>query len=560
MRFPFTSPRPPTIDEDNLSPSEEPTIVNPYTPTSPNAADIQPLVLSIEAIKPYDRNPRRERNPRYDEIKESIRAQGSLNTPLTVTHRPGEDQYMVESGGNTRLQVLRELFEETGDTRFSQVHCLFRPWVGESHVLSAHLIENELRGEMVLIDKALALQGLKALLEEETGETLSRNGFIRRLKQLGYAISKRQLIRYAYAAENLYPWIPEALRSGLGAKEVDRIRQLELAYHHCREACGQHCDESILEAVFHEALAANDSADLSLELVRQMVETRLCSIIDVPISRVRLAVDSVLKDPSEDVTQLMSPITDDNAAQAEAATERSLPVTLSVIENAGSAEKPVPGNSTSHVRDDFSQDLSDHAPSAAGNLPSTDHQTSTLLPPAAQPRLPNLEEGSAPPSISDEQAPTDVPTLRRLIQEIASGLAKRHQLADCLLPSPDVGMGYLLDLPESPLHQDDASALFRQWIWWLLLSFSEETVQPERLARIDTEHRLRDLILSNRTDEIFAQVTEPDWRALGFQLLSDPALDDRDFDDLLQLAVHCRRLRKLTHDAGDLTLWTGPIP
>ena len=47
------------------------------------------LVLTLNEIKAYDRNPRRERNPAYDEIKASIREQRGLNNPFNVTRRPG---------------------------------------------------------------------------------------------------------------------------------------------------------------------------------------------------------------------------------------------------------------------------------------------------------------------------------------------------------------------------------------------------------------------------------------------------------------------------------------
>ena len=46
-----------------------------------------PMVLPIARILEYDRNPRRERNPRYDEIKASIRAKKGLENPLTITRR-----------------------------------------------------------------------------------------------------------------------------------------------------------------------------------------------------------------------------------------------------------------------------------------------------------------------------------------------------------------------------------------------------------------------------------------------------------------------------------------
>ena len=51
---------------------------------------------------PYEHNPRRATNAKFDDIKESIRTSG-LRSPLTVTRRPGESHFIVEAGGNTRL-------------------------------------------------------------------------------------------------------------------------------------------------------------------------------------------------------------------------------------------------------------------------------------------------------------------------------------------------------------------------------------------------------------------------------------------------------------------------
>lgn len=39
-----------------------------------------PLVLTVEQVLPWEDNPRTTRNPRYDELKESIRNRG-LDTP-----------------------------------------------------------------------------------------------------------------------------------------------------------------------------------------------------------------------------------------------------------------------------------------------------------------------------------------------------------------------------------------------------------------------------------------------------------------------------------------------
>src|SRR5690554_4237718 len=49
-----------------------------------------PITVGVNEVRTYEENPRRTRNPRFDEIKESIRS-GGIRSPLTVTRRPGQD-------------------------------------------------------------------------------------------------------------------------------------------------------------------------------------------------------------------------------------------------------------------------------------------------------------------------------------------------------------------------------------------------------------------------------------------------------------------------------------
>jgi len=187
------------------------------------------VVLDVRSIKTYERNPRRSENPEYDRIKESIRATG-LDQPLVVTQPPESADYIVHSGGNTRLLALKELYEETCDTRFGQIHCLFKPWVCESDVLLAHLRENDLRGELIFIDKARAIFDIKQLLEEELGiEELSQRKLQSVLEVAGYRLNQGLISRMGYAVNRLYPLIPQALNAGLGRPQAMQIRALDRA-------------------------------------------------------------------------------------------------------------------------------------------------------------------------------------------------------------------------------------------------------------------------------------------------------------------------------------------
>ena len=141
--------------------------------------------MDIHRIQPYERNPRHGANPEYARIKDSIRQNG-IDQPLVITQRPDSPDYIVHSGGNTRLKILRELFEETGEARFSEVPCLIKPWLSESSVVLAHLRENDLRGDLTFIDRARAIEDARRLFIEELGlESLTQRRFAAELGKAG---------------------------------------------------------------------------------------------------------------------------------------------------------------------------------------------------------------------------------------------------------------------------------------------------------------------------------------------------------------------------------------
>lgn len=184
-----------------------------------------PMLLTLDETLPYDTNPRTTRNPKYDEIKESIRHRG-LDTPPPVTRRPGEEKFRIRNGGNTRLAILNELYRETGDEKFFKFHCLFRPWDiarGEIISLTGHLAENDLQGQLLFIERAIGVEKARALYEEEAGESISLRELSRRLSADGYPISHTHISRMQDAIRYLLPAIPAVLYSGLG---VDRITKL----------------------------------------------------------------------------------------------------------------------------------------------------------------------------------------------------------------------------------------------------------------------------------------------------------------------------------------------
>ncbi|MEI1290207.1 ParB family protein [Pseudomonas aeruginosa] len=220
-----------------------------------------PMVLTLDQVLPWHDNPRTTRNPKYDELKGSIRHRG-LDTPPPVTRRPGEDKFRIRNGGNTRLEILNELYKETGDERYFRFNCLFRPWDkqrGEIIALTGHLAENDLKGDLKFIERAVGIQKAKAWYEEEKGEPVGIRELSRKLTDDGYPVSPSHISRMLDAVEILLPAIPVMLYSGLGKPQIEKLLSLRKSASSCwtRLYAGEGID---FEMMFQDTLAIFDSS------------------------------------------------------------------------------------------------------------------------------------------------------------------------------------------------------------------------------------------------------------------------------------------------------------
>lgn len=220
-----------------------------------------PMVLTLDQLLPWHDNPRTTRNPKFDEIKESIRHRG-LDTPPPVTRRPGEDKYRIRNGGNTRLEALNELYKETGDERYFRFNCLFKPWDkqrGEIIALTGHLAENDLKGDLKFIERAVGIQKAKAWYEEEKGEPVGIRELSRKLTDDGYPVSHSHISKMLDAVEILLPAIPVMLYSGLGKPQIEKLLSLRKSASSCwtRLYAGEGID---FEMMFQDTLAIFDSS------------------------------------------------------------------------------------------------------------------------------------------------------------------------------------------------------------------------------------------------------------------------------------------------------------
>ena len=299
-----THGRPTSIEERRRLVAESLRVGNPLNRARdlPEHADPKhdcQIELRVEDVRPYEHNPRRANNAKFGEIKESIRSTGIRN-PLAVTRRPGDQHFIVEAGGNTRLLAIQQLWAETRDPRFEKLTVLFRPWRSEGHVLVAHLIENEQRGEMTFWDKANGVVALKAQLEEEKGRALSLRQLEEELKASGFSVNTATLAHYLYAIARL-GILGDAIPA-LSHQDVKTIQprlNLIKRYAHMRGAMDEATlYASVFEPVFRShADHYQQSGAFSAMQLCQACEDALARHLGEDMARLRMTLDALSQSP-----------------------------------------------------------------------------------------------------------------------------------------------------------------------------------------------------------------------------------------------------------------------
>lgn len=249
------------------------------------------ILVNLDNLVPYQGNPRQSRNPAYDEIKESIRAIG-LQNPPNVTRADPSHPYMIRDGGNTRLEILRELWEETQDRRFFEFKCMFHPYSDDMDILIKHCIENEMRGGMLLIERGLAALKIKEAIEQKTGEQLSAFALARELNSKGWTVNNVSLGFALYAAESLIGVVPMALWGGAGRPYVLKLRKI---IDDCRsfwlaledKQTNQDEAEEEFTLIWQEALREVDSEDLTVDQARDAIEGAMADYLGCPVMTLR---------------------------------------------------------------------------------------------------------------------------------------------------------------------------------------------------------------------------------------------------------------------------------
>ena len=374
-----------------------------------------PMVVTLDQLRPYDHDPRKKRNPVYEEIKASIRERG-LDAAPAITRRPGEGHYVIRNGGNTRLAILRELWAETKDERFFRISCLFRPWParGEIVALTGHLAENELRGGLTFIERALGVEKAREFYEEETSATLSQSELARRLAADGFPVQQSHISRMADAVRYLLPAIPTVLYGGLGRHQVERLSVMrkasERTWEHYAKGCSLPLD---FDSFFLEVLSQFDAQadEFSPQRVQDELIGQMSELLDIDY-------DVLALDLTESESRHRALVSDPTPPSAPPALPEPGATARPPIESAPSPATPAPPAGHSAAAPTRPQD--DAAPGEASTASS----------------------GAPPGDLLAEHIISPAPTTERL-QSIQRMVAE--QLGDAL--PPDFSANVLQSIP-----------------------------------------------------------------------------------------------------------------
>ncbi|MFG6892121.1 ParB family protein [Burkholderia pseudomallei] len=457
-----------------------------------------PMVVTLDQLRPYELNPRVTRNPRYDDLKASIRERG-LDAPPAITRRPGEAHYIIRNGGNTRLAILNELWTDTHEGRFFRIPCLFRPWSprGEIIALTGHLAENELHGALTFIERALAVEKARELYEQESGTPLSQSELARRLTGDGYPTPQPHISRMQEAVRHLLPAIPTLLYGGLGRPQVERLVALRRAAARTWEQRGG--EGADFAAVFQDVLTLFDGDVASFtvqrmqdELIGQMAE-RLgvdydALSLDLEESETRQRALSrepaAPPDAASSHSQTPSPSPDANVPSSTAAADDAAPSPIAPSPSTQSDTPPssVPNDDADSVQQHIVSPASDTgrlqalrqlvAEHTGDDMPS-DFATTVIQ------AVPVQAGGLYPISDVWVIAPTldDPVPLRTHIAQLAREIAAEADMDACVVAT-DQGIGYRID--DANTHRTSPLPFFARAVRGLLLALT--LVSPETPA------------------------------------------------------------------------------
>ncbi|POY43217.1 hypothetical protein C3Z13_00620 [Avibacterium endocarditidis] len=167
------------------------------------------------------------------------------------------------------------------------------------NILIGHLAENDIRGELSFIEKALGIREVKALYEEKYKEYFSHRKLSEKLGENGYPISHQILARMEQCLTYLYPHIPNILLDGLGKAQIEKLLHI---HRNAQSAWDKYKDEHSPHATFDEVWMNvlsgfdEDPTEFAIETFQDSLIGKLSEAFSYEVSYDTLKIDIDLEE------------------------------------------------------------------------------------------------------------------------------------------------------------------------------------------------------------------------------------------------------------------------
>ncbi len=426
--------------------------------------------INLDELVEYEQNIRTEVNPRYAEIKESIRVQGITNQ-LSVTKHPITGKFIPFAGGNTRIRILKELFAETGDIKYKNLDVVVMPFTDHISLLINHFAENELRGDVSFWEKAKGVLMMKSELQADQDRIVTATDVQKIAKAKGLDFSLRVLNLYLFATDKLAPigpWLEykstkESLSPTWGELEkICKLSGVENAdFFASMQNCLQVTANELAAQVQSTGNASAESAEKTVKLDIQELITDMKGVaanllkIELPVLDALLTIVSVEKTITPERLEALK-----RAAIDEAKSTNALGA-MGIQNRAQAQQRPLFGAvaGVKKANGVISQPGSAQSDTKASNPNNSVAHGNTPVS--------NGQQGEAGSGLTA--------SVQNQLREVLEYLHLHH----CIDISPAAPFGYFMDIPDSgiPIKSDVpvSADIFRSMqtgMWKMLASIS----------------------------------------------------------------------------------------
>ncbi|MFT3819790.1 MAG: hypothetical protein QM750_19630 [Rubrivivax sp.] len=440
-------------------------------------------MLEVDAIDEYEHNPRQFRNDKRAEIKAGMEANGFTGA-LTVTRRREGDRYILAAGGNTTLNVLKELWASTGDERYRWVKCIFQTHEGDTKLLAQHLGENLNRGDMKFWEIATGMMDLVAMIHADrqradpAAKPMSQREMTEELRARGLKADKTSVGRWQFAVERLRALgATTALltpRSCIVLQpRLIAVRGLSAKFDIAEEVFWAEVVDPVLQRAARSVDPQTDG-DLDAELLCNEVEIALAERAGETVQSLRQMLSILRVSPELTLADLRVPsiARPGDGASAGDGGHRSAEPPVDPLPAAAQRQLPLnPGA----VRVDGRAPGSNSATGSSGLTPGAQPPSApTGTADAPRPQAPLFEDPVEAPRPSAAGTPAE-------LKEAVLAVLNAVGLADTYRDRPGMPLGFFLELPDPAIHPRlqvrlDSEAYQRRMaktvVWWHLVCMS----------------------------------------------------------------------------------------